>query len=412
MNDTVVNPGTISTMIDPGTVMPSGAGAVDIPREEAPEPKATPTIRETLEAEGARLKAEDAKAQELPKEDPKAEKPEVKAEEPKEQPKVEAKQPEPKDTDVAKSDVEAERVADKRSSEGRKEAPARFLPEAREQWGNTPRTVKAEIERAFADHEAEVTRYRETSEKWDSIREFDELATKSGTTLKAALQNYAGIERMLEQDPARAVGTILGNLRGNPQAFGAAIGEVLRYAGTTPQGFAQAVMQNPQAFAAPQRQQQPAPDPLAQQTAQEVQQLKEMFQRQQEDAVRKDLNDSIITPFAKEHPRFEELAPDVARFLKSGIIEETYGQSLTPAQKLQAAYNMAEALKPSTTARQSAPLETQPQDEMVEAERPSIAGTKSIKGAIGCGKEPPKSKRPPSIRDALHAAMQQARAQA
>lgn len=409
MNDTVANPGTISTMIDPGTVMPSGAGAVDIPREEAPEPKAAPTIRETLEAEGAKIKAEEAKAQEAPKEEPK---PEVKAEESKEQPKVEAVKPEPKEPEVAKSDAETERVADRRSSEGRKEAPARFLPEAKEHWVNTPRTVKAEIERAFADHEAEVTRYRETSEKWESIREYDEMATRSGTTLKAALQNYAGIERMLEQDPARAVGTILGNLRGNPQAFGAAIGEVLRYAGTTPQGFAQAVMQNPQAFQQQQRPQQPAPDPMIQQTVQEVQQLKQMLEEQKQDSVRRDLNDNIIVPFAKEHPRFEELAPDVARFLKSGIIEDTYGQSLTPAQKLQAAYNMAEALKPSTTAKRSAALETHTEDEMVEAERPSIAGTKSIKGNLGGGKEPPKSKRPPSIRDALIAASQQARAQA
>lgn len=414
MNDVVMNHGTVSTTLDTGTVQPSGAGHVDVPREETPEAKPAPSIRDVLKAEEAKLRAEEGKTEvKAEKPEPVADKVEVKAEKSEEQPKVEAEKPEPKDNEVAKSDGEVERVADKRSSEGRRDAPARFLPEAREQWANTPRTVKAEVERFMADHEQEVTRYREGHEKYEAIREYEDMATKQGTTVKAALDHYVGLERMLSQDPAKGIGQILNNMRSNPQAMQAALGEVMRYAGVTPQQFAQQVMQNPQAYQqAPQQPQQRQADPMLQQTVQEVQQIKQMLAEDQMQKRVQSVEASIIAPFAQTHERFEELSTDIANLLKSDIIENTYGRSLTLQQRLEVAYNMAAALKPSMQAPRQAALATDAEVESVAAPLPSTAGNKSIKGAIGGGKEPPKSARPPSIRDALLNAHQQSRAQA
>ena len=127
-----------------------------------------------------------------------------------------------------------------------------------------------------------------------------------------------------------------------------------------PQGYQQIVAQA--------QQQQP------QQENPEVVQLKTQMAELQT----KHITATVIEPFAKEHPRYFELQPQIASFLNSDMIPT----SLSPIDRLAAAYDMAERISPSSTAK---PSET---DQGLEPEASrradnDFSGSKSIKSAPG-----------------------------
>lgn len=364
----------LSTSIDQGGA-PLGTGG-GIPNLSEPKVAETPkadakpeSAGDTLKGELARIKdeakakAEDAatlakaKVEDAAKvEKDKTEKPVVeegkiaKAATEGDKPDVEAKADKSEPEKAAGERAET----DKRQSEGQKyhEPPARFLPKAKEVWANVPHAVKGEIARLTQEHEAEVTKYREAGERYEPIRQFDEMAKSSGTDLKTALTSYTNIENLLRSNPVQGVA------------------EVLRNIGLTPQQYAQHVMQNPQAHDQALRQ---APQQQLQQQRQsdpEVAALKEELQTmRQEQTVQ-----SIIAPFAKDNPRYYELEADIAFFLSSGKIPA----SLTPHEKLEAAYDMAVRINPTSSVISS----QAPEALAVAKPAPSDpAGSKSIRGA-------------------------------
>lgn len=362
----------LSTSIDSGGA-PLGTGG-GIPNLNEPKVADTPKVDakpesagDTLKGEIARIKAEEAKETRAKAEDA-ANAAKAKVDEA----KTDEKPAKAEDTKIAKADPEGDKPeveakadkgepekaateraeTDKRQSEGQKhhEPPARFLPKAKEVWANVPHAVKGEIARLTQEHEAEVTQYRASHERYEPIRQFDDMAKASGTDLKTALTSYTNIENLLRSNPVQGMA------------------EVLRNIGLTPQQYAQHVMQNPQAHEQAlqprqEQQQQRQSDP-------EVAELKEQLQSmRQEQTVQ-----SIIAPFADKNPRYYELEGDIAFFLTSGKIPA----SLTPHEKLEAAYDMAVRINPTSSVAPSQAPETlavakpAPSDE---------AGSKSIRGA-------------------------------
>ena len=287
--------------------------------------------------------------------------------------------------DTAKADKGAaeqpasERAApEDRQSEGRRyqEPPARFLPEAREKWANVPSNIKAEFHRVSQEMEAENTRYRESHERYEAVRQFDEQARASGTDLKTALQSYTNIENLLRSNPARGVA------------------EVLRNIGLTPEQYAQHVMQNPQAHQFTQQAQQPAQQ--QQQPNPEIEALRNEIQSMKAQAVI-----PVIDRFIDEHPDYHALEPQIEAILKSGVIEQIYGNGLSPVQKLAEAHRMAGGRSPSqSVAQQEQPAPVQPQ----QARLVDPDGEKSIKGAPTNGKTAESQRRFKSNREALQAA--------
>jgi len=372
----------LSTSIDQGGApLGTGGGAPNLSEPkvaETPKVEAKPeSAGDTLKAELARIKADEAKETKGKAEDA-ANAAKAKVEDAEkagkdkpakldtEEGKIAKAQTEgDKPEDDAKADKgEPEKVAteraetDKRQSEGQKhhEPPARFLPKAKEVWANVPHAVKGEIARLTQEHEAEVTRYREAGERYEPLRQFDEMAKSSGTDLKTALTSYTNIENMLRSNPVQGVA------------------EVLRNIGLTPQQYAQHVMQNPQAHAQAHDQalrQAPQQQPQQQrQSDPEVAALKEELQSmRQEQTVQ-----SIIAPFAKDNPRYYELEGDIAFFLTSGKIPA----SLTPHERLEAAYDMAVRINPTSSVTSSQAPETLA---VAKAAPSDTAGTKSIRGA-------------------------------
>lgn len=392
-NAPVALPGSepLSTTLTTGTPSaPSGGGVVPEPKPDAkPE-----TAGDTLRSELAKVREQDAKdaakvkdqGEDAAKEakakldeaekgkDPKGDAPKLdkdgkplKAEEPKDK--------EPAD-DADKSVAEkpaAEREGDKsRQSEGakRNDPPARFLPKSKEAWVNTPHSVRADVYRMEEEHEAEVSKYRAANERYEQVREFDEIAQKNGRQLRDSLTKVVQIEQALAKNPIAGLDMILREV-GPRKADGSPISlyDVAQHiAKQSPQQFQQTQQQMRQQEQVQQREQQ--------QTG-EVQKLREELNNIRTEQAAQ----NIIAPFAASHPRYQELQEDIAFFLKSGKIPA----SLSPVERLEAAYDMAERINPA-----SASNALHAADATVAAKPAPAddAGAKSIRGAPSGGSDP------------------------
>lgn len=373
----------LSTSIDPGGApLGTGGGVPNLTEPKTPEPQkvekpesAGDTVRGELArireeeaadaktkgekaAQDAKAKVDEAEKDEKPAkargEDGKFAKAKVEGEEPEADAKAEKGEPEKAATERAETDKS-------RQSEGQKyhEPPARFLPKAKEAWANVPNAVKGEIARLEQEHEAEVGKYREAGERYERLREYDDIAKSNGRDLKDSLAKMVEVERALAQNPIAGLEAILREI-GPRKADGSHLSlmDVLQYVAQNPQAYQQAVNQPRQ------QPQQRQPDPEVQALKQEIQSMRAEQTAQ-----------SIIAPFAAQNPRFNELQEDIAFFLNSGKIPA----SLTPQERLEAAYDMAVRINPTSSV---APSQAQEERPAVAKPAPSDpAGAKSIRGA-------------------------------
>lgn len=352
----------------------AGAGIASDP--PLGEPEAPKSAREIMDAELAKIEA--AKEEE-PK--PKAEVP-VKA---KEEPAPVEKPVVAKSDGVKPAAVPGGQVA--KPSEGKApEPPARFMPAEKELWRHVPNQLKSAVARIEREYAAEAETHREARQFHEELREYDELAKRTGTTVKEALKSYVELEQSFARDPEGTLPRLLQKVNMNPMQ---AVLAVLKSAGATPQQFAEHVRLNPGQYQGQQAMQpmrqpaQPAPDPMASRAYEEVQELKHHL-------VRQEVLTNVVDPFRAEHPRFDELQEDIAFFLNSGKIPD----SMDDFERLAAAYDMADRINPAS-------YRDEPQAQTVQptALVNPVAGKKSIKGAPTGGKAP--AMRTPSIRDAL-----------
>lgn len=344
--------------------------------------------RRAEKAEGAEVKAEDDKAKTEEKVDPKAaeaDKNKVVAKEPvKVDPNAE------KSAEAEKPDATAqEKEQEERKSENRNrpEPPARFLPKAKEVWKATPAAVQSEVARMAQEHEQEVSQYRESHKFREELREFEELGRASNTTVKQALTNYVNIEKQFHSTPHEGFKALLTNLKMQPAQ---AIGAILQAYNVSPQALAMHLQQSPETYsplATSQQQQQPHPQ-QQQAPNPEIEQLKEELQAMKIQNV----TAQYIQPFIAEHPRYAELEADIAFFLKSGKIP----MSLSPAERLAAAYDMAERINPSSSYVERAPDEST--SSRVDND---FNGNKSVKSSPGNVLEIAPSERKMSMRELL-----------
>lgn len=364
--------------------------------EAAPEPKpeaAKPlTARQALEKAAADVKIDGAKPAEPKAPEPKAAeaKPEAKveaapkAEQPRENGKFVAANQEQQPSSASTAEVAGEGnregVSERGPSEGNSssEPPRNFLPRAREEWGNTPDAVRSEVHRLVQNFENGKAQYEEDRTFRKELREFEDMAKASGTTVKQAIENYVAIDQQLRQNPV------------------AALERILHSVGITPQQYAQHVLGQAQ-----QQAQNPNHAPMQQmqrqieQMAQTIQQLTQGSQQDREAARLAEVQRTIIEPFKASHPRYEELSGDIAFFLNSDKIPST----LSEHQRLETAYDMAERINPAPHQAAQTRLTAAPPQKPINP-----AGDRSIKGTPIPGTNLAGDKGKLSPRDAIRAA--------
>ena len=253
------------------------------------------------------------------------------------------------------------------TSEGRKphhEPPARFLENAKRDWESAPDSVKEEVHRTIKNLEEGHQKYKESAERFEKVREYDELARKNGREgVHESLKQVREIEDAFARNPIEGMKKITDHFGLNLQAVAAHI--------------------------------------MGQQPNQQVQEahtrIRELEAKIQHMEMAAKVPD-MIAEFAAKNERFDELSPVIATLLKTGV-----------AHDLESAYELASALKePASSAGQqlASSAQTEATASPAQAEIPlNPAGQKSVSGAPTGGISPA-SKRPvpKSNLDALRAA--------
>ena len=244
----------------------------------------------------------------------------------------------------------------------------RFTPEARAKWDNVPHPVKAELFRLSQERDTEIQRYRQSHERYEQFRQFDEIARTNGRDLRQSLEKVVAVERALAANPISGLDMILREVGPRrPDGQPLSLYEVAQHiVSKGPQAYqqmaAQPMMQQPQ-----QRQ----PDPEIAALRQELAAMKT-----EQTVV------PVVNSFAQSHPDFEQLAPQIKTILESKVIDGIYGSGLSYEQKLSEAYRMAGG----RASMQQMPEDTGEIHSEVAA-RPvnPDAGKKSVRGAPSNG---------------------------
>lgn len=352
--------------------------------EEAKEKKPT-TARDAIAKATRKVEDEARKAEEADAEED--------ADAEAQQKKAQADQPEKPDQERQSQQARGQdKPPQQRAPDGKfaadeyADAPARFTNDAKAEWQNLPAHTRSEVHRAVN----ELTRGLENAEnratKYESIKEFDDLAESQGTTLRQAMHNYVSIEMMLRRNPIEGLERICSNL------------------GTTLRDVAAHVLgQNPNQGAAQQER-------VISDLKKELNQLRydmhglQGVTQQQQQAAEQQQTAEYVASWASQpgHERAEELADDIANLITSGRVAT-----------LDDAYALAVALKPAP----SNPGGSNPPPRARDGSNPSSRsapddaqtvrrGAMSVSGAPGRGSDPD-GKRPPSstARDAVRRAM-------
>jgi hypothetical protein len=349
---------TIDTEPQPSA---SGGGQPNLSEPVEQQAKAPASLREDIEQA---FKADDSTrekeaAKETPKPEPAPkEEPAPKAEpEKQEEAKSETEEkPEPE----AKAEEKEQPAKDQREGRRQIDPPAKMLPRAKEVWRNTPREVQTEVERITREHEAEIQRYQQQGQRYERLRDFDELAQRNGRDLRESLAQVHQFETMMAQNPIAALNMALRDAGPRkPDGSPLSLYEVAQHiVQQGPQGYQQSIAQAQQA-------QQPREDPRIAQMQEQVAKAEERL-----------VMETVIAPFRAAHPRFDELQGTIASFLNSDMIPT----SLSASERLAAAYDMAERISPRAHADPPASDSRPAPDRRADDD---LSGSRSIKSAPG-----------------------------
>lgn len=239
------------------------------------------------------------------------------------------------------------------------EAPSRFSDDAKKEWAAAPESVRRETERALKELTDGFQKYKQSAERDQTLHEFHEEAKQAGKELHSVVREYRNMEKLLHSNPE------------------AGLEAVLQRVGLTPRQYAEHILnKTPDQQAS----QQDAVIRELRQTVADLQQkvggVTQTIEQQREHATLTEIN-----KFASGHPRFEELADDIAFFMRSGR-----------AKDLPEAYELAERLNPAPAgqAKDAAPAASS------AAPEPPVhpdKGQKSINGAPPAGSTPAAKKR-------------------
>lgn len=253
---------------------------------------------------------------------------------------------------------------DKPAPESFNEAPNRFSPDAKEVWKDAPLPVRAEIHRMEREFNAGIEQYKGDAEAFDEYRPFAEHLQKTGQNFGDVVNHYVGLENLLAEDPF------------------AGFEQIARNIGTDLQSVAAAVMGQ-------------SPDERTQSHNAEIGQLRDEIRQlqgqlggvttsiadQQTAEATRELN-----AFKADNTRFDELAPNIAKLMKAGVVAN-----------LQEAYAMAERLNPAAaTAKETEPAHTR-SDETAHPRKTQL----SVDGGPSKGSSRADRKSPDTARDAI-----------
>jgi hypothetical protein len=343
------------------------------------EPEKTPsqpdqTLSRDDAIERAIAEAEQGEEDDAPEDQDEKGKPEEKGEEegdksdeksdekPEDKPEKKDEKPDPEEKADKKPEVKGENDNAKPEKKGDTrfiEPPKTFMPDAKEVWQNVPHKVRRDIDNMVRQHEDQMQQVRDVLERYEPIREYDELVRQNGRAgVHETLAEVKQLEDLMERNPLAGLNQIL--MRAGPRKPDGSPVSLYELA----QKVVEAGQDNYNRAVSQQPQQQQQSDPQVETLQREIAQLK----AQQFEA-------TVIAPFKATHPRYDELKSDIAFFLQSDKVPK----SLSPADRLEVAYDMAVRVNPASTV-EAPPSNADPASDNTRVAT-SSGGSPSTRGA-------------------------------
>lgn len=364
--------------------------AVDLPNPISTEAQPEPEVK--AEPKPAKVEAKPDKpisarealekaALKVEKENPKIEAKDAKTEkaEPAKGPVKDEKTGKFTSTDPAKIEAKEAAKVEAKPSYTAGDPPARFTPDVKGKWAELPENVRGEVSRMERELTQGYEKHKVAAERDATLNEFHEMAKQSGKDLRSVVAEYVNTENILRKD-------VVGGLDAICQKLGVSLKDVAAH-----------VMGQP-ADQTASKQDATIRELRQQNTTLETRlnRLEGGFHQQREQSTLTEIN-----KFAQEHPRFEELAEDIAVLMRP--VRDEKGQIISPgrAKDLPEAYQLAERLNPAP-AKALDPVPAK--DTVIDLSAQTEKGQKSINGSPGSGSFPAATKPSNSIKEALRKA--------
>lgn len=308
----------------------------------------------------------------------------AKAEQPAPQPAAEAPQPGQQQHPLEKA-LPPIKPLDERAPY--REPPGRFSEQAKQEWHAAPESVRGAVYTMAREFKGAYDAYKADHGVMEELRPYHDLATKQGTSLRKAFDNYYAMEQKIRGDLVGGLDTIVQNAargmglkgpHGGPLTFMDVAQHVVSM---TPEQHQLVQQRNSQTSAEMQIAK------LYQQVEQQNQTLSQMVYQQRFAGTRAE-----VDRFAEQHPRFDELADQIKIELDLGF-------------PLEQAYARADKLRPS-----SAPQAAQTRTQSAQTRKTSISGapdggTRSANTRPSAGQRRNGEAKHPTIQEALERSM-------
>ena len=340
--------------------------------EEPVEAKAPVNPRDAVDQAFKKLEAKEAEAKAAPKAEKVEAEPKARTEDGKFAAKAEQKVAEA----PAKAAPAPEPVQGANQSEGRApryEVPARFSEQGKAEWAKAPESVQAETTRALSEMEKGLTKYKESAERWEAVREYDEAARRNNGDLTTTLKQLTAIEDAFKNGPVQGMQAVANRMGINLQALSAHI-----------------MGQNP--------------DQQVAEAHTRIRELEAKIASMEHEA----RAPAVVNDFFSQNPDAVELSEDIAFVLKTGNIRLTGDDQ----EDIKTAYEFVKRFKPASYAATPKASEAEsaaaPLIPVASPPQPNPAGQKSLTGAPSstsptAGRQPQKL----SAREATRAALAQ-----
>jgi hypothetical protein len=240
-----------------------------------------------------------------------------------------------------------------------RDAPKRWSEQTQQEWHATPESVRGAVYNMAREFQGAYAKYKADHDTMEELRPYHDLATKQGTSIRKAIDNYYGMELKLRQDLIGGLDVIVQNVARSQGLTGShggplTIQDVAHHIATMSPEQHQLTQQRNLQQSAEHRLGQ-----MQQRVEQQEQALNQILYQQKYTYTR-----SQVDQFAETHPRFDELGDLIKSELDLGFT-------------LEQAYIRADRLRPSDT--HAAQTRTQ----SAQTRKTSISGAPDGTGRTG-----------------------------
>jgi hypothetical protein len=241
-----------------------------------------------------------------------------------------------------------------------RDAPKRWSEQTQQEWHATPESVRGAVYNMAREFQGAYAKYKADHDTMEELRPYHDLASKQGTNLRKAFDNYYGMELKLREDLVGGLDVIVQNVARSqgltgPHGGPLTIQDVAQHIATMSPEQRQLTQQRNLQQSSEQRLGQ-----VQQQVEQQNQVLNQILYQQKYTYTR-----SQVDQFAESHPRFDELGDLIKSELDLGF-------------SLEQAYRRADRLRPSD-ATHAAQTRTQ----SAQTRKTSISGAPDGSGRTG-----------------------------